>query len=588
MRAGLRVPDGFAITTSAFDDHLDRFGDPNSRDALCAEIDHREQTGSTAVERQLCLDRVSRETLRESSSRRRGVVGVRRRGGAELGGWRGFARRIVRRPARLDSPRIEPHTSRARRCSSAGRRSGRRARCSIDRRAVCRRAGWASSSNSRSTRGRPACCSRRGQRRDARRVHELVSPTRWSRCESIRTASRSIAGRGAVRAHSTVSGSRSTRRARQCRSSWIVRRALEARVRRAAGRRVGGRSRATSLWIVQSRPITAPVALRPRARGERRGDLVVERERQRELPAADLALAVFDRVAPGYTHYFRNLANAFGISPRARSRDGAVVPPDHRRSRRADVLQPDVDSFGAAARAVRRARSRKSFDTFVGADGGARRDDSRSVDAAEFVRWREVARIAARDGRPCCSGRGRASRASSERSTVRGARRTVAARLRRCPVSSCATRFADSSTSGCNRWLDASLADAASMVCYGALERLLRTRVAGRTPRYTRRCSKRFRTSSAASRCVVCGTLSRLVRRDAALAELFDTGERAGGARAHPHRAASSPSFAWHSSRISTTGAFGAREELMLTTPSFQEDPAPLDRHVSRVRTSRG
>ena len=48
MRAGLRVPDGFAITTSAFDEHLDSTGLRERIDALCRLLDQR---GPTAISR---------------------------------------------------------------------------------------------------------------------------------------------------------------------------------------------------------------------------------------------------------------------------------------------------------------------------------------------------------------------------------------------------------------------------------------------------------------------------------------------------------------------------------------------------------
>jgi hypothetical protein len=89
-----------------------------------------------------------------------------------------------------------------------------------------------------------------------------------------------------------------------------------------------------------------------RASGERTTDLVVERERQRELSAADLAVAVLDR-GGGVHALFPQPRRRVRRVAGARSRDGAGVSANHRRARRADVLQPDVDSFGAAPRAVR-------------------------------------------------------------------------------------------------------------------------------------------------------------------------------------------------------------------------------------------
>src|SRR5262249_15063160 len=69
--------------------------------------------------------------------------------------------------------------------------------------------------------------------------------------------------------------------------------------------------------------------------------------------------------------------------------------------------------------------------------------------------------------------------------------------------------------------------------------------------------------------------LSRFVRSDAALTALFDSGD------AHSLLAAleSDPRYAEFRSafqRFLDEWGFRCSEELMLTTPSFQEDPAPL------------
>ena len=122
------------------------------------------------------------------------------------------------------------------------------------------------------------------------------------------------------------------------------------------------------------RPITA---LEPQAgsSGRRPNVLWSNANVNENFPRADLAAALLrsrgrllpllPQPRPGVRHV---------AAPPAR--DGAAAAADHRRPRRADVLQPDQHPRRAALGAVRRRCSRASFNQFVGAEDTAPQPDA--------------------------------------------------------------------------------------------------------------------------------------------------------------------------------------------------------------------
>ncbi len=127
-----------------------------------------------------------------------------------------------------------------------------------------------------------------------------------------------------------------------------------------------------------------------------------------------------------------------------------------------------------------------------------------------------------------------------------------------------------------HRWLDASLADTASMVCYGALQRWL---------------SRAFPTADQAALhnsllkalpglpsgmpALKLWDLSRLVRADRRLLDLLGTAPAADVLATIRRDPAFEP-FARELDQYLTDWGFRCSGELMLTVKSFQEDPAPL------------
>ena len=349
MRAGLRVPDGFVLTTDAFDEHLDGL-----------------RTRDRATRR-----RRSRADERRAVRRRRAVlsagvaraVGVARRcwraagGRAELGDRRRLAR-ASRSPA--SSTRFSTSTT-MRRSSEAV----------LDVLGVA--TGRSASLFYRAARGVPASgmgvvvqqqvdaraagvlFTDDGRRRDARRVRR--GPRRRARRRRDRSgrACRSIATTGDVAASRrapTTSFALERRGDRRAARAAARDSSASSAHRRTSSGRSATTARSGSFSRVRSR---RAVSRRSRLRRGRADDAIAwSNANVNENFPGPISPLLYSIASPGYTHYFRNLARAFGISPQPHSRDGAGVSPDHRRARRADVLQPDVDPLGAAARAVRR------------------------------------------------------------------------------------------------------------------------------------------------------------------------------------------------------------------------------------------
>jgi pyruvate,water dikinase len=325
---------------------------------------------------------------------------------------------------------------------------------------------------------------------------------------------------------------------------------------------------AGSLYVVQSRPITAPVTIpvAPATNGRRISWSNANVNENFPRPISPLLYSI---ASAGYTHYFRNLAVACGVSPaRIRAMEPAFQQIIGVHGARMYYNLTSIHSvlrlapFGDAL--VR------SFDAFVGADGGA-------VETSELTRRgkvrqaAEVAVIAARAGRLLLRIGRRIER--FERTIDDFAASAEPSRLERLSLAELRGLLARFTEIRCHKWLDASLADGAAMISYGALERLLRgARIDAAVHTSLLKAIPEVVSGEPVLRL---WDLSRLVRRDAALDELFDSGD----ARAVLESIATDPRFATFRvafQRFLDEWGYRCSEELMLTTPSFQEDPAPL------------
>ena len=127
-----------------------------------------------------------------------------------------------------------------------------------------------------------------------------------------------------------------------------------------------------------------------------------------------------------------------------------------------------------------------------------------------------------------------------------------------------------------NRWLDASLADAASMVCYGALERALRQAFPDADQAALHNSLLKALPNLPSSQpALKLWDLSRMVRTNDRLARLFAERTSAEVVDAVRHDPELAP-FQRALDGFLDDWGFRCSGELMLTVRSFQEDPAPL------------
>jgi rifampicin phosphotransferase len=322
------------------------------------------------------------------------------------------------------------------------------------------------------------------------------------------------------------------------------------------------------LYIVQSRPITAIPAVsaaQPVGPPVRWSDANVN-----ENFPSPISPFLYSIASAGYAHYFRNLARAFGLS---RSR---IVAMD-------DALRNIIGVHGARMyynltnihTVLRTAPFGESlvaaFNSFVGAGGSfgatARARTSR---LRELV---ESAVIAAKIGWLYLFLGRRV--ASFERIVDDFAERTEPHRLATLSLSDLRLLLNDLMDIRCHRWTNASLADAAAMVCYSMLRRLVEQTTDGEAP------GALHNTLLKAIPKLVSGEpvqqlweLSRSVRADAALGTLFK-----GDAESVVNQITLNPEFGGFRARFDQylqRWGFRCSAELMLTVPSFQEQPALL------------
>jgi pyruvate,water dikinase len=322
------------------------------------------------------------------------------------------------------------------------------------------------------------------------------------------------------------------------------------------------------LYVVQSRPITAtPVinAAQPVGPPVHWSDANVN-----ENFPAPISPFLYSIASAGYAHYFRNLARAFGLS---RSRIAAMD----------DALRHIIGVHGARMyynlRNIHTVLQTApfgdtlvaAFNGFVGAGGSfgtARR--TRTSRPRELI---ESAVIAAKVGWLYLFLGRRV--ASFERTVDDFAERSEPHRLGNLSLSDLRLLLKDLMDIRCHRWTNASLADAAAMVSYSMLRRLVEQASGGKAPKGL------HNTLLKAIPQLVSGEpvqqlweLSRVVRADTALRTLFK-----GDAESVVNQITVNPKFAGFRAKFDQylqRWGFRCSAELMLTVPSFQEQPALL------------
>ncbi len=327
-----------------------------------------------------------------------------------------------------------------------------------------------------------------------------------------------------------------------------------------------------TLFVVQSRPITAPVQWphQPASSGPEAPPAHWSNANVNENFPDPISPLLYSIATAGYTSYFSNLARALGIAP---ARIAALAP----------AFRQIIGAHGARMyynltniHAILRLAPfgdalAASFDSFVGADGPATAASPRRGLVTNAV---EAAVVAMKAFWQYRSLPARIRR--FERTVDAFAARTHPERLKDAPLEQLGGALDDFMDIRCHRWLDASLADAAAMVCYRALQRLLaHAYPAGERGAVHTSLLTAIPDVVSAEPVYALWALSRVIREDEALSRLF----QAEGPEVILSALANDPRFtAFQKAFAEYLERWGFRcsSELMLTVPSFQEDPAPL------------
>jgi pyruvate,water dikinase len=334
------------------------------------------------------------------------------------------------------------------------------------------------------------------------------------------------------------------------------------------------------LHVLQARPITTALA-------DGRAVLWSNANVNENFPEPVSPL-LYSIAAFGYYHYFRNLGRAFGISRRRLER----MEPCLRRLigvHGARIYYNLSHVHGVLRMAPFGDLLAEFFNRFVGADrlAPSARGAAWAAEGGRLRQAGELLAIAARTTWQYVRLEHRV--AAFERTVSAFAERTHPERLaeRSLPALADDLRaFLDIRA----RWTDAALADAAAMVCYGLLERLLRRAFPDEDQAALHNTLlKGLPDLVSSGPALGLFELTRLVRRDPALATLLADGDHGATLAAIETDPRFSPFRAAFRAFLDEWG-FRCSGELMLTTPSFQERPAALlellATYVSAVRES--
>ena len=283
---------------------------------------------------------------------------------------------------------------------------------------------------------------------------------------------------------------------------------------------------------------------------------------------------LYSVASAGYYHYFLNLGRAFGLS---RRRLQAIDEP----------LRQIIGVHGArmyynltSIHTVLRAapfgeQLAAAFNQFVGAEDLAPQETGRP----DWRGWRavqalELARIGTSVAWQYLFLTRRVE--TFERTADEYAARTDPASLPHLPRAALRDRLRGFMEIRRHRWKNASLADAGSMVCYAALKALLRRLLPGEAQDALHNTLLKALPGLASSKpAIELWMLSRMIRADADLGALVATGDPdavIASVRTRPAFAAFARAFDTY---LADWG-FRCSAELMLTAPSFQENPAAV------------
>jgi phosphohistidine swiveling domain-containing protein len=346
--------------------------------------------------------------------------------------------------------------------------------------------------------------------------------------------------------------------------------------------------RSGHLWIVQARPITVAVRRPPQSSQSAtmpRRAIVWSNANVNENFPRPISPLLYSIARTGYYHYFRNLGIAFGVS---KARIAAMEQPlRHIIGVHGARMYYNLTSIHGILRSAPFGDHLAAwFNGFVGAEDTetaafvdtsvppARSGRSAERPVATMRQAGELAVIAARTAWQFLFVTRRVAR--FERTVDGFAARTHPDRLQARTLQELAEDLRGFIEIRNDRWIDASLADAASMICYGALERWL-ARAFPDTDRGSLHNTllKALPDLPSSVPALELWSLSRLVASDRRLTDLLAT-TSSSEALDVIRRNTAFATFASALDRFLENWGFRCSGELMLTVASFQEDAAPI------------
>jgi pyruvate,water dikinase len=332
------------------------------------------------------------------------------------------------------------------------------------------------------------------------------------------------------------------------------------------------------LWIVQARPITVAARPRPGDAGRR---VIWSNANVNENFPQPISPLLYSLARRGYYHYFRNLLLTLGLS---RRRVAAMEQPlRHVIGVHGARMYYNLTSIHGVLRSAPFGDLLAAwFNRFVGSEdtdtpAAVEREAAGLTGIAALprsVQAGELAVIAAKSIRQYAFVTRRVAR--FERTVSEFAAHTHPDRLRTRSRRELAADLRGFLDIRYNRWTDASLADTAAMVCYGALERVLRRAFPGEDQAALHNSLlKALPGLPSGVPAMKLWDLSRLVCADQRLRHLLESTppqEALDAIRSQPHFHA----FAQELDQFLEDWGFRCSGELMLTVKSFQEDPASL------------
>ena len=323
-----------------------------------------------------------------------------------------------------------------------------------------------------------------------------------------------------------------------------------------------------TLWILQSRPITVSDTVQA---SESRDDVHWSNANVNENFPRPISPLLYSIARVGYYHYFRNLGRAFGIS--RRRLQAMEHPLRHIIGVHAGRMYYNLSSIHGVLRSAPGGELlTSSFNLFVGS--GNTSTDAATVHGGRFrvlAQGAELAVVAVKTTWQYLFLTKRVLR--FERTVSQFASQTTPGHLRQASQEQLLALFRGFVDIRNNRWKDAALADAAAMVCYAVLQRLLSRFVPGADQQSLHNnLLKALPDLVSGLPPVKLWELSQFVRADPRLNGLFR--DRKPEEVLHAIRAGDD--FQKFNTRLDTfleNWGFRCSGELMLTTPTFQDEP---------------